>query len=160
MSESQRRHLPIDRREVIVESLAAGDVGDGERLGNLRQDEPPEPAIDLCEAIAFEQRRRIRLVNGVLEQQRQHVLDVVDVLDVVAVGELLQHRDLVAQFGEPALQAGELQRVDLGARHVLPFVQRMIGQPCGITQQQIRARIQRHIHRQTPPGATLREPRG
>ncbi|MNO75053.1 hypothetical protein D3C76_660770 [compost metagenome] len=72
-----------------------------------------------------------------LEQQGHHVVQLFDSLDALGVRQFLQHRDTVAHFAETPFQPGQLQRIDLFGRHLLPVLQAMPDQGRRIAQQQI-----------------------
>ncbi|MCY1374870.1 hypothetical protein D9M68_848530 [compost metagenome] len=72
-----------------------------------------------------------------LEQQRHHVLQGVDAFHRLTVGELLQHRDVIAQCLEALAQAGQLQGIQLGAGQPAPGTVVMVGEGCRVVEQQV-----------------------
>ncbi|MCY1280650.1 hypothetical protein D9M70_294390 [compost metagenome] len=72
-----------------------------------------------------------------LEQQRDQVLDLLYLINALGVGELLQHRDAIAHFGESTLGGGELQGIDFVTRQLIPLFEGVPGQRHGVGQQQL-----------------------
>ena len=82
----------------------------------------------------FQQRGRIGFVGGVIEQQRQHVVEMLDRMNVLQVGQLVHHRQPAAELLEAALQCGELQYIKFLARHAEGFGTREIEALPGVRQ--------------------------
>ena len=75
------------------------------------------------------------------EQQRQYVLDVLERVNALPIGQLVQHRQAAAELCETAFQAGQLQRVDIGLRVPHHACERMAEIGAGIFEEVIHAEI-------------------
>ncbi|MNL41795.1 hypothetical protein D3C87_1642190 [compost metagenome] len=69
------------------------------------------------------------------EQQRHHVVELLDAVHALGVGKLFEHGDPVAQFCKALLEGGQLQRVDFGAGQIVPGGLGIIDHFCRIVQQ-------------------------
>ncbi|MCY1177689.1 hypothetical protein D9M73_180060 [compost metagenome] len=69
------------------------------------------------------------------EQQRHHIVELLDVVHALGVGEFLEHRNALAKFGEALLQRVQLQRVGFGAGQQAPGLLGIVGQCCRVVQQ-------------------------
>ncbi|MDT4859502.1 hypothetical protein FQZ97_940120 [compost metagenome] len=137
MADAQLRHLAVHGLEPVVQALAGTHVRRQDDLGHVRGDQLGQPFVDGGEVALFQQRRRVGLEQGVLEQQRHHVLQGVDAFHRLTVGELLQHRDVIAQCLEALAQAGQLQGIQLGAGQPAPGTVVMVGEGCRVVEQQV-----------------------
>lgn len=76
-----------------------------------------QPSVDHAEATFFEERGRIGFVDGVLEQEWNHVLQCFERIDPVTICELLQIADPVTELLEPQLEPFPLLGLAFSARH-------------------------------------------
>ncbi|MCY1418357.1 hypothetical protein D9M71_339140 [compost metagenome] len=120
VTDAQRRYALVHGLEPVVQALAIADVYRRDGVGNFRCHQFAQPFVDLAEAALLQQRRRVGLVDGVFEQQRHHIVELLDVVNALGVGEFLEHRNALAKFGEALLQRIELQRVGFGAGQQAP----------------------------------------
>ncbi|MNG18808.1 hypothetical protein D3C84_1029060 [compost metagenome] len=125
MAQAQLGDGAVHGFEPVVQAFAGADVDGGDFLGKRWNHQFAQPFVDRGEVVFFQQRWRVGLEQGVLEQQGHHVVQLFDVLDALGVRQFLQHRDTVAHFAETPFQPGQLQRIDLFGRHLLPGLQVM-----------------------------------
>ncbi|MNM99438.1 hypothetical protein D3C81_1119990 [compost metagenome] len=137
MADPQFRHGLVHRGEPVVEPLAAAHVSGGDALGLIRRDQLAQPLVDLAEALFLEQGGRIGFEDGVFEQQRDNVVELIDLRHPLGVGELLQHWHAVAQRCEALLKRCKLDGIDFLPREVLPRLAAMAGKCRGVLQQQV-----------------------
>ncbi|MND70540.1 hypothetical protein D3C80_620480 [compost metagenome] len=135
VTDAQCGHRLIHGLEPVVQALAIADVDSSDGFGNLRRHQLAQPLVDLGEAAFLQQRWRVGLVDGVFEQQRHHIVELLDVVNALGVGEFLEHRNALAKFGEALLQRVELQRIGFGAGQQVPGLQGIVGQCCRVVQQ-------------------------
>ncbi|MCY1284391.1 hypothetical protein D9M70_332910 [compost metagenome] len=149
VAQAQLRHRLLHGLEPLVEALAAADVGGEDLLADFRDDQPAQPFVDRGEVVLLQQRRRVGLEHRVLEQQRYQVVEFLDALDALAVGELLQHRNAVAHLREAPLERRQLQGIDLVARQLIPLLEGVLGQLSRVGQQQFDLLVDCSCHAQS-----------
>ncbi|MNO71376.1 hypothetical protein D3C76_622920 [compost metagenome] len=135
VADAQLWHAFVHGFEPVVQALAIADIDRGDGLCHLRRHQLAQPLVDLGEAAFLQQRWRVGLVDGVFEQQRHHVVELLDLVHALGVGEFLEDRDALAQFGEALLEGIELQRVDFRAGQMVPGVLGIVDQLCRVVQQ-------------------------
>ncbi|MCY1227093.1 hypothetical protein D9M72_393530 [compost metagenome] len=145
MADPKFRHGLVHGGEPVVQPMAATHVSGGDALGHVRRDQLAQPLVDLAEAPFFEQRGRIGFEDGVFEQQRDDVVELIDLRHALGVGEFLQHRHAVAQQGEAALKGCQLDGIDFLPGQVLPRMAAMVGKCRGVLQQQVGFLFQGHF---------------
>ena len=69
----------------------------------------------------FKQGRRVGFVGGVVEEQGQHIVYLLDGVNVLQIGELVHHRQPAAELLEASLQSIEMERFEVAfrQRHLL-----------------------------------------
>ncbi|MNN29615.1 hypothetical protein D3C81_1432270 [compost metagenome] len=72
-----------------------------------------------------------------LEQQRHHVVQLLDTLNAFGDGQFFEDCNPITHLPETALESGQLQLIDLFGRHLLPVVQAMPDQGRRVVQQQV-----------------------
>jgi hypothetical protein len=88
----------------VVERGQAGQV----HLVQRQRGQPSEPGRQPGQVAVLDQAERVALIDAVIEQQRQRVLDRIDLADALAAGELVERLDRVTEFIDLALQDFQL----------------------------------------------------
>jgi hypothetical protein len=105
--------LSAEQVQPLVDRTAARRID----VAQVMRREPIEPGGHAVELGLLQQVGGIRLVDRVLEQQRQHVGDLRDVVDALTVGQLRQHRNVVPTLREPHRQRRCLELLEQLTRH-------------------------------------------
>ncbi|MNJ64246.1 hypothetical protein D3C77_601900 [compost metagenome] len=68
MAQAQFGDFPVQGFEPVVQALAGADIDSGDLFRQLRNHQLAQPFVDGGEVVLFQQRRRVRLEQRVLEQ--------------------------------------------------------------------------------------------
>ena len=113
----REHHVPAvpQPRDPVVHVLHAGDI-DAAHVVDRQRVQPLQHAVP---AALLDERRRVRLVDRVREQQRHDVGQRLDARDARVVGAAREQRDLRAALFEQLLHRAQLQRGNVGGRLVV-----------------------------------------
>ena len=116
-----QRSLLVEPVDPVVDAVAAVGVDAGQVVAG----ELVQPLGHQVEALVVDQRGRIRLERGVRKHQRNNVVELVELGDAEAVGELAHHLDALHVLLEPDRHGLTLKLLELVARNAVHLRQRL-----------------------------------